>query len=259
LKPTENVMPVRHISSSLVLNDDSYRKRPLSSKQVKDLLDNAEVEDKKEPDSLDSVWLTNPYQYRREQGNHSFRPEGDPSEYSIILFPGQGTQYVGMGKSALQLPIVKDMFDAASEILQWDLAKLCTHGPKSELNDTVKAQPAILVTSLAALEVMKEKEPERVEKCISTAGFSLGEYAALVFAGSISFEDGETLCGLCIKKLRMDMMLSRDCCYSCAPGEGTRRGHAEGIRISSRRYDDCHHGFKISIGPCLSRSCQLVY
>ncbi len=108
-----------------------------------------------------------------------------------ILFPGQGAQSVGMGKQlADEFAAVRDLFDRANQLLGYDLAKLCFEGPADDLDSTVVSQPAIFTLSLAVLEFLKSKEPELVEQCSATAGLSLGEYTALVFAGAMDFESG---------------------------------------------------------------------
>lgn len=108
-----------------------------------------------------------------------------------FLFPGQGAQHVGMGKSiAERFPAAGELYAKASEILEFDLAKLCFEGPTERLDSTVISQPALFVTSLAALEMIKAERPEVVNSCEFAAGLSLGEYTALVFAGAMSFEDG---------------------------------------------------------------------
>ena len=108
-----------------------------------------------------------------------------------FLFPGQGAQSVGMGRElASELPAVRAIFDRAAEILGIDLAKLCFEGPPEALNATDVSQPALFVASLAALESLKLTNPDVVRQCQGAAGLSLGEYTALVFAGSIEFEAG---------------------------------------------------------------------
>lgn len=108
-----------------------------------------------------------------------------------FLFPGQGAQTVGMGATVCaQVPAARALFDRASAILGYDLLKLCTGGPAEKLDTTVYSQPALFVASLAALEQLKQNAPELVERCRATAGLSLGEYTALVFAGVIDFETG---------------------------------------------------------------------
>ncbi len=108
-----------------------------------------------------------------------------------FLFPGQGAQHVGMGKTiAGQYPAAARLYEQANDILGYDLAKLCFEGPADELDSTVISQPAIFVTSLAALEKLRTDSPDVVLACEMAAGLSLGEYTALVFSGALSFEDG---------------------------------------------------------------------
>lgn len=108
-----------------------------------------------------------------------------------FLFPGQGAQHVGMGKSLTQrYPAAARLFDQANDILGYDLAKLCFEGPAEDLDSTVISQPAIFVTSLAALEMLRADSPDVVLACEMAAGLSLGEYTALVFSGVLPFEDG---------------------------------------------------------------------
>jgi len=104
------------------------------------------------------------------------------------LFPGQGAQFVGMGKDIYEAhDYVRGIFDKANEALGYDLAKLCFEGPIEELTLTSISQPAILVTSLAALEVLRRSG--NLPEPSVTAGLSLGEYTSLVFAGSLTLED----------------------------------------------------------------------
>lgn len=111
-----------------------------------------------------------------------------------FLFPGQGAQFVGMGKRLIdRAEIVRELYVRASEILGYDLEKLCLEGPSETLDATDYCQPALFVTSLAALEIMKLESPETVESCTVTAGLSLGEYTSLVFADVLDFEDGVKL------------------------------------------------------------------
>src|SRR4051812_44219120 len=109
-----------------------------------------------------------------------------------FVFPGQGSQFVGMGRDIYENSEAgRRVFDDADRILGFSLSELCFEGPAEKLNDTQYAQPAILTASVAQLEALREKwsltgvsiEPQYV------AGHSLGEYTALVAAGSLRFED----------------------------------------------------------------------
>ena len=98
---------------------------------------------------------------------------------------------MGMGKTITgKSPAAAALFEQANDVLGYDLAKLCFEGPAEDLDSTVISQPAIFVTSLAALEMLRADSPETVLSCEITAGLSLGEYTALVFAGAMTFEDG---------------------------------------------------------------------
>jgi [acyl-carrier-protein] S-malonyltransferase len=110
---------------------------------------------------------------------------------SAFLFPGQGAQHVGMaGELAARLPAAKALFDEAADVLGYDLLAVCAGGPAERLNATDVSQPAIFVASLAALEQLKAADPAALDGATATAGLSLGEYTALVFAGALSFGDG---------------------------------------------------------------------
>lgn len=104
-----------------------------------------------------------------------------------FMFPGQGAQVTGMGKDIYdKYEEARKVYDRASEILKMDVGKLCFWGEQEELNKTANAQIAILVTSLAILEVLK-KYNIKADVC---TGLSLGEYTALIHSGYLSFEDG---------------------------------------------------------------------
>jgi len=88
------------------------------------------------------------------------------------------------------LPQARALFDRAGEVLGYDLAKLCFEGPAEQLDATEFSQPALFVTSLAALEAMRVGQPDVTASVRVAAGLSLGEYTALVFAEAIDFESG---------------------------------------------------------------------
>ncbi|KAL3283900.1 hypothetical protein HHI36_018069 [Cryptolaemus montrouzieri] len=162
-----------------------------SESPLKNLLDDSASFEDLNPKNLEQQWATLPYLQGtkiRKQGDFFKKEKHDPRETSIILFPGQGSQYVGMAKNLIKFPMVRDLFELASYILNYDLLKLCLEGPKNKLDETKYAQPAIMVTSLAAIERLKEERPNAVDNCVATAGFSLGEITALVFAGALEFE-----------------------------------------------------------------------
>lgn len=103
-----------------------------------------------------------------------------------LVFPGQGSQSVGMGKSLCDAyPQLKQVYDEASSVLGYDAASLCFEGPAERLNLTEYTQPALLVSSIAALTTL---EPAGITP-LAVAGHSLGEYSALVAAGGVSFRD----------------------------------------------------------------------
>ncbi|PQQ06552.1 malonyl CoA-acyl carrier protein transacylase [Prunus yedoensis var. nudiflora] len=112
-----------------------------------------------------------------------------------FLFPGQGAQAVGMGREAQSVPAAAELYKKANDILGFDLLDVCINGPKEKLDSTVISQPAIYVTSLAAVELLRARDggQQIIDSVDVTCGLSLGEYTALAFAGSFSFEDGLNL------------------------------------------------------------------
>jgi [acyl-carrier-protein] S-malonyltransferase len=109
-----------------------------------------------------------------------------------LVFPGQGSQYVGMGRLLYNVsPAARRIFDRADEVLGFSLTTLCFEGPQSELDDTINAQPAILAVSIACLDALRERlNPLGVNILPAmVAGHSLGEFTAMVAAGAIEFEE----------------------------------------------------------------------
>ncbi|MGE5414244.1 MAG: ACP S-malonyltransferase, partial [Syntrophomonadaceae bacterium] len=111
-----------------------------------------------------------------------------------LLFPGQGSQFVGMGKSLCQAsPAARAVFDAADAALGFPISRLCFEGPEEELKLTANTQPAILTHSIAAFEDLRARFPERLEGAAFAAGHSLGEYSANVASGALAFADAVRL------------------------------------------------------------------
>ncbi|MHB1421693.1 MAG: ACP S-malonyltransferase [Gemmataceae bacterium] len=108
-----------------------------------------------------------------------------------FLFPGQGAQSVGMARDlCASLPQARQLFTQARDLLGYDLLDVCVNGPAERLNSTVVSQPALFVASLAALESLRQSNPQALEECVAAAGLSLGEFTALTFAGALTFGEG---------------------------------------------------------------------
>ena len=112
---------------------------------------------------------------------------------AAYIFPGQGSQVVGMGQALVEAyPVARATFAEADEILGFSLSAVCFDGPGDVLTDTRNAQPAILTASIAAWRALRAAHAELTEPCC-VAGHSLGEYSALVAAGALAFEDAVRL------------------------------------------------------------------
>ena len=128
-----------------------------------------------------------------------------------VIFPGQGSQIVGMGKEFYdKFDLVKNLFKEADEILNFPLSKLILEGPKEELDLTANTQPAIFLISYSIFNVVKNEFRIDLNKAKYFAGHSLGEYSALSCAGYLSFSDT-----LKILRIRGDAMQN-----SVPKGEG---------------------------------------
>ncbi|MBS1112938.1 MAG: malonyl CoA-acyl carrier protein transacylase [Nitrospirae bacterium] len=107
-----------------------------------------------------------------------------------FVFPGQGSQYVGMGRDIYQtFPVARETFEEASDALDFDIARVSFYGPSEELNKTFITQPCILTASIAAYRILRERD---IAPAV-VAGHSLGEYSALVAAGVLSLGDAVTV------------------------------------------------------------------
>ena len=111
---------------------------------------------------------------------------------TAFLFPGQGSQAVGMGKElAAHYPVAQETFDEADSILGFSLSNLMWNGPADQLNETVNTQPALYIHSIAAWRTFTTLYPDA--RPATVAGHSLGELSALTAAGALSFADGVRL------------------------------------------------------------------
>jgi [acyl-carrier-protein] S-malonyltransferase len=107
----------------------------------------------------------------------------------VLVFPGQGSQYVGMGKNFLNHPCY-EFFKTADTILDFSLSDLCLHGPEEKLKQTEITQPAVVAHSLAYYFLVRSRLENHKIPIAAVLGHSVGEYAALIAAGALSFEDG---------------------------------------------------------------------
>ena len=110
-----------------------------------------------------------------------------------FVFPGQGSQFVGMGKDFYDhYPEARNLLEEANEILQYDISRICFDGPEDTLRLTENTQPALLIHSIMALKILRENGINSV----LAAGHSLGEFSALVAAGALKFQDAVRLVNL---------------------------------------------------------------
>ena len=143
---------------------------------------------------------------------------------TALLFAGQGSQTVGMGRDLCEkYDVCRRLFARANEVLGRDIQKICFEGPEDVLTKTDNAQPGIFITSLACLEALKSQVPDLGFD--ATAGLSLGEFTALAAAEAVSFEDG----------LRMVQMRGRFMQEAC---DATRGGMASIVNIDDAALAD---------------------
>lgn len=144
-----------------------------------------------------------------DRGRHALLRLSPHMDALAFVFPGQGSQLVGMGRSVYDSsPAARAVFDEADRVLGYPLTKVCFEGPEERLNDTTVAQPAVLTTSIALFEALVESVSERLGRRATdgseprgvlalpepmrpafVAGHSLGEFTALVIAGVLPFAD----------------------------------------------------------------------
>ncbi|KAM7540917.1 hypothetical protein Aperf_G00000034491 [Anoplocephala perfoliata] len=178
------------------------------------------------------------------------RPEELPIEStSMFLFPGQGAQFVGMGKNLLKVPGVKELYETASSILRTDLLKTCLEGPVDKLRDNIHCQPAVYVTSLAAAKMVQHESPKVIENCVAAAGYSVGEITALVFAGSFTFEEG-----LHLVRVRAEAM--QRCCRKTPGGMLSIKTSPESRLVEAIQSARNHCQFDLKLD--LPVTCQIA-
>ncbi|KAM3960881.1 malonyl-CoA-acyl carrier protein transacylase beg [Aphomia sociella] len=171
------------------------RSRGMSTKPtdtpLRRLLDDASGFGEAQPSERELQWATQPYAVRPSDADVTDRDNDSdervqPHETTVLLFPGQGSQRVGMGRLLANIPAARELYELASSIVGWDVWRVCTEGPEEELDR--RCQTAVLVTSLAALERVRDERPGALQRVRAVAGFSLGEISALTFAGALEFE-----------------------------------------------------------------------
>jgi len=156
-----------------------------------------------------------------------------PPTTAGLMFPGQGSQYVGMLKELKDDPVVSAYAATAQRVLGYDLLEICLQGPEHNLEETNVCQPAMFMAGMAGIEKLRQTRPDVVERPGCVSGLSLGEYTALCIAGVFTFEEGMELVKVRgeamaeAAKAKPQAMLSvagldqatlEKCCKECAKG-----------------------------------------
>lgn len=176
---------------------------------------------------------------------------------TAYLFPGQGSQYVGMGQDLCEeYPAAKAVFDQADEVLGISLSQLCFEGPEDDLTETINAQPALLTMSIACLAAVQEAG-DLLPEPTYMAGHSLGEYSALAAAGAMDFgtavslarergrlmyEAGQQNPGTMAAIIGLDQKILEDVCLETGvyianlncPGQIAISGTVEAVKAASK-------------------------
>ena len=194
-------------------NNNDNSSKDLEETPVSKLLDEAATFS----EINNTEWATTPYPKTGipNMDEKPTKPRIDPSETSVILFPGQGIIKVGDVKQYMKFPRVKELFEIANEILGYDLLKICLKGPQNLLDRTEFNQPATVVMSLAALEKLQEERPRAIESCMAVAGYSVGELTALIFSGALAYEEGIQLVGVRAAAMQTASEMSPQGMLSC--------------------------------------------
>jgi [acyl-carrier-protein] S-malonyltransferase len=178
-----------------------------------------------------------------------------------LLFPGQGSQFVGMGKALCdESPAARAVFEEADAALGFSLSRLCFEGPEEELKKTANTQPAILTHSVAAWRDLQARFPQRLEGVAFTAGHSLGEYSANVAAGSLCFADAVRLVrqrGLFMQEAVPQGAGAMAAIVGLPPGEveAACREAAQGEVVSPANFNSPEQTVIAGAAPAVARAC----
>ena len=186
-----NYSPIPKFTFRQITDHNNLHHIEKLQQQTKNLLENSVTTDDDLPDDVGPSSRKERKKPRHPKKDEAdLGPGVDLSDKSVLLFPGQGAQFVGMGARLLEVSSVREMFEQASQILNYDLLKVCLEGPRSLLDQTRHCQAATVVTSLAAVELLYQQQPDLIRNCLAVAGFSVGEITAAIFSGALSFGEG---------------------------------------------------------------------